>query len=85
MLGRVSGHDGTIPLLIADVVMPGMSGRDPIDRLSAQRPEMKYLLVSGYTANMIAHRGTVEADINLLSKPFTRDQLVREVRRILDA
>lgn len=78
-------HPGRIHLLITDVVMPGQSGRDLATQLAVDRPEMKRLFMSGYTANVIAHRGVLDEGVEFLGKPFTRDELARKVREVLDA
>ena len=77
-------HKCEIELLITDVVMPGMSGRDLAEKISVVCPSMKVLYMSGYTADVIADQGILDANVNFISKPFTRDQLAQEVRRVLD-
>jgi PAS domain S-box-containing protein len=84
-LRMVERHAGTIHLLITDVVMPGMSGRDLAIKLAEARPDLKTLYISGYTASIIAQRGALEKEVHFLSKPFTRDALARKMRDILDA
>ncbi len=74
-----------ISLLITDVVMPDMTGRDLADRLRALRPALPCLFVSGYTANVIEHRGVVEEGLQFLAKPFSMTQLALKVRETLDA
>ena len=76
-------HSGPIHLLIADVVMPGLSGRDLAKRLVALRPETKCIFISGYTADIIADHGILDKDVNFLPKPFNRDDLARKVREVL--
>ena len=66
------------------MVMPGMTGYELARRLTKSRPELKCLFISGYAADVIADRGTLETNMAFLGKPFTRQQLAREVRRILD-
>lgn len=78
-------HPGPIQLLISDVVMPAMNGRDLRDRLRAFRPDMKVLFTSGYTADIISRQGVIEAGLNFLQKPFSINTLITRVRAILDA
>jgi len=79
------GHDGPIDLLITDVVMPEMNGRDLAGRLLASHPSMKHLFMSGYTANVIAHHGVLDEDVHFLQKPFSVISLAHSVRKALDA
>ena len=80
----VNEHASRIHLLITDVVMPGMNGRDLSEQLTADMPELKTLYISGYTANVIAHHGILEEGVEFLSKPFTSGVLARKVRELLD-
>jgi CheY-like chemotaxis protein len=84
-LTLVEQHAGQISLLISDVVMPDMSGRELANRVAQIRPDMHVLFVSGYTDETIAHHGVLEQGVNFLQKPFTPDALARTVRRILDS
>ena len=72
-----------IHLLITDVVMPGMTGRELVTRLVALRPSLKTLYTSGYTANAIAHEGVLDAAVAYLPKPFSPAQLAAKVREVL--
>jgi CheY-like chemotaxis protein len=79
------GHGPSIDLLLTDVVMPGIGGRELVERLSVRRPDMRVLYMSGYTADALGPHGVLEADTALLAKPFTPDILTRKVREVLDA
>jgi two-component system, cell cycle sensor histidine kinase and response regulator CckA len=77
------GH-GAIDVVLTDVVMPGASGPELTKQLIERRPGLKTILMSGYTAEAIAHHGVLEAGIAFLQKPFTSDALGRKVREVLD-
>jgi two-component system cell cycle sensor histidine kinase/response regulator CckA len=77
-------HVGPIHLLVTDVVMPGMSGRDAAQRLLAVHPGLKILYMSGYTDDVLETHGAFGAGVAFLQKPFGALELVRAVRRILD-
>ncbi len=77
-------HEGPIDLLLTDVVMPHMSGKELADRLRASRPSIEVLYMSGYTDNAIAHHGIVDPGVSLVQKPFSRADLQRAVRIALD-
>ena len=77
-------YAGEIHLLVTDVVMPEMSGLDLQKRLTALRPDMKFLFMSGYTANVIAHRGILDEGVDFLQKPFSMNDLASKVRKALE-
>ena len=78
-------HAGLIHLLITDVVMPGMNGKQLVERLQASHPDLKCLFMSGYTADAIAHHGVLDAGVAFLQKPFTVQSLAVKVREVLEA
>jgi PAS domain S-box-containing protein len=78
-------HSGVIHLLLTDVIMPGMNGRELAQRMAEIRPNTKVLYMSGYTENVIGHNGTLDAGVRLLQKPFTLRDLKSKVREVLDS
>jgi two-component system, cell cycle sensor histidine kinase and response regulator CckA len=77
-------HSGTIDILVTDVVMPEMNGRDLSEYLAARYPGMKTLFMSGYTADVIAHHGVLEEGVHFLEKPFSAQNLAVKVRQVLE-
>jgi signal transduction histidine kinase/CheY-like chemotaxis protein/ABC-type amino acid transport substrate-binding protein len=83
-LSVAQNHLDGIDLLLTDVVLPGMTGKELADRLKALRPEMKVLFSSGYTEDVIVHRGVLNPGISYLAKPYTPQGLAAKVREVLD-
>jgi len=76
-------HRGAIDLLISDIIMPGMNGRDLADSLKAKRPGIRVLFVSGYPADIISGQGVLEKGVSFLPKPFSAARLASKVRELL--
>lgn len=74
-----------IHLLITDVIMPTMNGRELASSLQRLYPGLKCLFMSGYTADVIAHHGVLDEDVHFLAKPFTMNDLAAKVREVLAA
>jgi PAS domain S-box-containing protein len=77
-------YRGSIHLLLTDVVMPRMSGKELSEHLETTRPEMRVLYMSGYPDNTIVHQGTMDPGIHFIAKPFSAEELTRKVREALD-
>ncbi len=77
-------HDRDIHLLITDVIMPEMNGRDLAEKLQADHSNLKVLFMSGYTANVIAHHGVLDTDVHFIQKPFSNKDLAVKVRKALE-
>jgi two-component system cell cycle sensor histidine kinase/response regulator CckA len=77
-------HPAEVDLLLTDVVMPEMSGKELADRLKSQYPELKMVFMSGYTDESIVHHGVLDSSVEFIQKPFTPRALVRKVREVLD-
>jgi DNA-binding response OmpR family regulator len=75
---------GIIDLLLTDVVMPEMNGRDLAEQLKEPTPDLKTLFMSGYTTNVIAHHGVLDGGVSFIQKPFCKKELLAKVREVLD-
>jgi len=81
---KVEGYSGEVHLLLTDVVMPGMDGRQLAEKLRSFRPGLKCLFMSGYTSNVIAHSGVLEPGVVFIQKPFALADLADKVRQALE-
>jgi CheY-like chemotaxis protein len=81
---RILDHHPEIKLLFTDVGLPGLNGRELVDKARVNRPELRVLFTTGYARNAIVHQGRLDPGVELLTKPFTRGQLAERVRNILD-
>jgi CheY-like chemotaxis protein len=84
-LGVAAPPTERIDLLVTDVIMPGMSGREVALLLGPAHPHMKVLFVSGYPDESIVHHGVLDPGVAFLQKPFTAQTLAQKVRAVLDA
>lgn len=82
-VAAAASHQGKIELVITDVVMPGVGGREMVKQLGSTRPEMKVLYLSGYTEDSIISDGSIESGTAFLQKPFSLQNLSRKVREVL--
>ena len=78
-----AGYPGPIHLLLTDIVMPGMNGRELAARLQAVRPSLRVMYTSGYTADVIGREGVLDPGVTYLAKPFTTVELMTKLREAL--
>ena len=83
-LEAMASHDGPVHLLLTDVVLPSMNGRELYEKAAETFPSMKVLYMSGYTDNVIAHRGVLDEGVQFIQKPFTVHGLAAKAREVLD-
>ena len=83
-MDMVRGYSGEIHLLMTDMVMPEMSGKDLAEEITKVRPNTKTLFMSGYTAIAAIHHGVLDKGTRFIQKPFTSDSLARNVRKALE-
>jgi CheY-like chemotaxis protein len=76
-------EDQQFDLLLTDVVLPGMNGRQLADRLKVSHADMKVLFMTGYSRNAIVHQGRLDPGVQMLQKPVTSIELARKVREVL--
>jgi DNA-binding NtrC family response regulator len=82
-LAICTGSGEVFDLLLSDVVMPQMSGKKLKTSIEVLQPKIKTLFMSGYTANVIAHHGILNRDINFLQKPFSMGDLSKKIREVI--
>jgi CheY-like chemotaxis protein len=80
----VRDHNVAFDLLVTDVVLPAMNGRQLYDQLRESRPGLRVVFMSGYTDDLIAHHGVLEPGVSFVEKPFNQETLARKVRETLD-
>ncbi|MCB2174147.1 PAS domain S-box protein [bacterium] len=83
-INLVEHSSPSIDLLLTDVVMPGMNGKELAGLLARRLPNLKILFMSGYTPNVVAHKGVLSENINFIQKPFSRTDMGRKLRQVLD-
>jgi YesN/AraC family two-component response regulator len=81
---KATHHSGPIDLLMTDVVMPEMNGRDLAGQIVHLYPDIRLLFMSGYTANVIAHQGILDDGVAFIQKPFSMADMTEKVRGVLD-
>lgn len=79
----VASHEGPLHLLLTDVVMPAMSGRDLVPRIQALHPGIRVLYMSGYSPQVISNLVVLEPGLPLISKPFSLRDLAKKIREVL--
>ena len=82
-IDMIQKHEGKVHLLIADVVMPDLNGRELARILKEKKPEMKVIFISGYTESVITRYGMLETGINYIPKPLTPVVLAEKIRNVL--
>ena len=83
-LDLLAGFDGPVDLLLTDVVMPDMNGRELFTAVGTRYPKIRVIYASGYTDNVIARHGVLDEGIDFIQKPFSVSKLVHKVREVLD-
>ena len=83
-IARAEGHPDKIHLLVTDVVMPEMNGRELAGRLHTFYPDLNVLFMSGYTSEAITHQGVLDHGMQFIQKPFSKEELAVKVRAMLD-
>lgn len=81
---RFKEHNSAISLVISDVVMPKKNGRQICEEIRGLRPDIKFIFISGYTADIILQKGILEEGVDFVTKPFSKNEILRKVRNVLD-
>ena len=84
-IAAVESHPGPVELIVADVVLPGMSGPEVVRHVAQRKPGIRALYISGYTDEAVQRHGILDSGVTFLSKPFLPDALATKVRELLDA
>ncbi len=84
-LKMLEGCTENIHLMLTDVVMPGMNGRELAQRVRRQRPNIRVLFMSGYTEETMATHGILQTEMSLLQKPFSQETLATRIRSVLES
>lgn len=83
-VSRFKEHEQAISLVISDVVMPKKNGREIYDEIKSLQPDVKFIFISGYTADIILKKGVLEEGVDFIRKPFSKNEILRKVRDVLD-
>ncbi len=81
---KAKTHSGTIDILITDVAMPEMNGRDLAEKITDLYPDLRIVFMSGYTANVIAHQGVLDDRVAFIQKPFSMADFSKKIQDVLD-
>ena len=83
-LALIESNPGRVDLLLTDIVMPGMNGRQLAHEMQSRQPELKVLFITGYSRNAVVHQGRLDAGVSLLQKPLSQGMLAAKIRDLLD-
>jgi YesN/AraC family two-component response regulator len=83
-VSRFREHNSQISLVVSDVVMPKKNGREICEEIRSLRPDIKFIFISGYTADIILQKGIVEEGVDFVTKPFSKNEILQKVRNVLD-